>query len=330
MGSGPIENSVVGMVSISIPTYLGARWIRESIESALAQSYPRIEILVVDDASTDETVDVVRAIGDPRVRLAVNENNLGLVGNWHRCLELARGAYVKFLFQDDLLEPDCVARMVEVMERSPRIGLVFSRRHVLADGVGDRELTRWMRHYSVPDERFGTLTEVNDGRELFERAARHDFRGNWVGEPSCVMVRTAAIERVGGFNARMVQTVDWEMWLRLMFYFDVGFISQPLATYRLHVRSESSGNRARRAWWTDLLWLVEGLREHPEIRSAHPELGRVGLRQARRAVVKQVQRVATGHRRAVAKPGSGIGAYVRHRLSRRGATDRLHAPIRHG
>jgi|SRR5688572_14299645 len=328
MSYAPNANSVVQLVSICIPTYQGAPWIGETIRSALGQTYPRIEVLVVDDASTDDTAEIVRSVGDERVHLVVNGSNLGLVANWDRCLLLARGEYIKFLFQDDLLEPDCVERMIDVMTRSPHVGLVFSRRRILAEAPDDPRVVRWLRKNATLDERFGPLAEVNDGRELFERAAKRDFRANWVGEPTCVMVRAAAFERVGGFNVRMVQAVDWEMWLRLMFHFDVGFIAAPLATFRLHARSMSSQNMKRRAYWMDLLWLFEGLREHPEIRAAHPELGRVGLTHAARAVTKQVRRILTGHRRAIASPGSGIVPYMRHRLSRRDSSDRLHAPIR--
>jgi glycosyltransferase involved in cell wall biosynthesis len=319
-----------GMVSICITTYQGAYWVRGVIESALAQTYPNIEVLVVDDVSKDDTVDIVREFADPRIRLFVNPVNLGLARNWDRCTELARGEYIKFLDQDDMLHPECVARMVDLAQRSPRIGLVFSRRHVLADDPDGINARRFMRHHGNPDKRFGTLEAVNNGRELLKRASARHYRNNWVGEPSCVMVRKSAVEHVGGWNARMVQTFDWEMWLRLMFFFDVGFIPEPLATYRLHSGSMSAGNRAKRAYWMDLPWLVEGLREHPEIRSSYPELAWLGPYHALRGVIKQLRRVATGHRRAIAKPGSGILPYLRHRLSRRGSEDRLHAAIRRG
>ncbi len=95
------------LVSICIPTFNGARWIRECLTSALAQSYQPIEILVVDDGSTDGTVELVQSLKDERTRVIVNEQNQGMVHCWNKCIELARGEFVKFLFQDDVLYPDC-------------------------------------------------------------------------------------------------------------------------------------------------------------------------------------------------------------------------------
>src|SRR2546423_8587516 len=89
------------LVSVCIPTFNGARWIKESLNSALAQSYRPLEIIIIDDASTDETVKVLRSFKDDRIRLFVNEQRLGLACNWNRCVELARGEFIKFLFQDD-------------------------------------------------------------------------------------------------------------------------------------------------------------------------------------------------------------------------------------
>src|SRR5438105_3094623 len=97
-------------VSVCIPTFNGAKWIIECIESALDQSYSPLEILVVDDASTDKTVVRMRSIRDERLRFVVNERNLGLTANWNKCIQLSHGKYVKFLFQDDLIYRDCIEK----------------------------------------------------------------------------------------------------------------------------------------------------------------------------------------------------------------------------
>src|SRR5262245_20836545 len=103
-------------VSICIPTFNGAAWIGESVRSALEQRHDSFEVLVVDDHSTDATVEIARAVGDGRLRIHVNERRLGMVENWNECIRQARGDLIKFLFQDDMLRPDCLARMVALFE----------------------------------------------------------------------------------------------------------------------------------------------------------------------------------------------------------------------
>ncbi|HLJ75313.1 MAG TPA: glycosyltransferase family 2 protein, partial [Thermoanaerobaculia bacterium] len=91
-------------VSICLPTYNGSRYLRECLASALAQTHGDFELVVVDDRSTDETMDIIRDVAhaDSRVRVFENDANLGLVGNWNRCIELSSAPWIKFVFQDDL------------------------------------------------------------------------------------------------------------------------------------------------------------------------------------------------------------------------------------
>jgi glycosyltransferase involved in cell wall biosynthesis len=96
--------------------------------SALSQTYPSLEVVVVDDASTDGTLERVRELHDPRIRLYSNSRNLGHSGNWNRSLSLARGRLIKFLCADDVLYPDCLEAMVALFTAHPSIGLVFSLR----------------------------------------------------------------------------------------------------------------------------------------------------------------------------------------------------------
>src|SRR5437667_3511518 len=87
--------SAVPAVSVCIPAYRGAAHIGEAIESVLAQSFADFELVVVDDASRDDTAAVVARYRDPRIRFLRNERNAGVQANWNRCLELARGRYFK-------------------------------------------------------------------------------------------------------------------------------------------------------------------------------------------------------------------------------------------
>jgi len=254
------------LVSICIPAYQGSRWIQDTIASALAQDYQRVEIVVADDLSTDGTAEVAEGISDARVRVVRSNRRLGMAGNWNRSVQLAQGDYVKFLMQDDLLDPTCVSRMATILAANPSVGFVFSLRTIEVEDPADAGSVRLARKLRALPERFGALGEVNDGRAIFDAMRRTGFRGNWIGEPTAVMVRRDALRRVGLFNTRLRQLTDLEMWLRLAFFFDVGFVPAPLATFRLHPTSATSANAAAGDAWLDRPWLLEGLRSHPEIR----------------------------------------------------------------
>jgi hypothetical protein len=179
---------------------------------------------------------------------------------------------VKLLFQDDVLYPTCVEKMASLFERYPRVGLVFSARDVLLEDPNDPMAVEWKKKFGLLHTRFSSLREVNQGRDLFNQWLRDGFSDNWVGEPSCVMVKKECVERIGMFNTRMVQIVDSEMWIRLMYFFDVGFIEEPLSAFTFHRSSTTYLNIAQRRTRFDRLWLFQGLLCYKEIRKTHPEI----------------------------------------------------------
>jgi glycosyltransferase involved in cell wall biosynthesis len=253
-------------VSVCIPTFNGASWIREAIESALAQSFSDLEVVVCDDASTDETVDVARGVGDARVRVIANRERVGMARNWNRSVRESRGLYVKFLMQDDRLAPECVGRMLEVMSGNPAVGIAFCPRELALDEPDDPASALFARRFGEVHSRLGRLVRVNDGQTLFAVMQRDRFRDNMIGEPTAVMVKRDALTRLGLFNVQLRQLTDLEMWLRIAYFYSVGFIDEPLAVFRVHSRSASSLNERSGSGWLDRLWLLEGLRTHPEIR----------------------------------------------------------------
>lgn len=131
------------LVSILLPTYKRADYLALAIPSALAQTYPQIELLILDDASPDHTSEVARSFeSDPRVRYIRHPQNLRLPGNWRAGLEAARGEYLCFLEDDDLLHPDFVKCLLEPLLADPSLCLSFSDHGVIrADGIRDDEAT---------------------------------------------------------------------------------------------------------------------------------------------------------------------------------------------
>ena len=116
------------LVSVCIPAYNNADTIIETMQSVLAQTYRQLELIVVDDRSSDDTWQIVQQFrqetGDERLLVYQNDKNLGMAGNWNRCMELCRGDYIKLLCADDLIHETLLEREVAVMEEHPEVNLV--------------------------------------------------------------------------------------------------------------------------------------------------------------------------------------------------------------
>jgi len=267
------ESTAHPLVSICIPTYNGGRWIAECIASALNQTYEPLEILIVDDGSTDNTVETVRAAEDPRVRLVVNSSNRGLVGNWNQCVRLAQGRFIKFLFQDDAFYPPCIGAMMRMFATHPDLGMVFARRDFVVEPDAPAELAREIvGHYSDQHLRFDDVQAVNNGRRLFAQHVAKGLDQSCIAEPPSTLIRREVFQRLGLFNTRMRQACDIEMWLRIMFYYDIGFVDEKLLMFRIHGKSATAFNRSTRKAQYDRFWMLAGLLRYPEIKAAYPEI----------------------------------------------------------
>jgi glycosyltransferase involved in cell wall biosynthesis len=269
-------------VSIAMPAYNASRTIEEAVASALGQTYSDFELVVVDNASTDDTAEIVHSFNDPRIRLWRNSANIGAVRNGNIVAQLTRGEYLKFLHADDVLYSTCVERMVEVMDRSHRIGLVFARRRIEIDDESNPDQRSFRELFGDAVRNFGDLGEVNHGPTMLRRWLRAGFPVNWVGEPSSVMLRRIALARLGLFNRRVRTIPDVEMWARMMASHDIGFIDEELSVFRFHADSLSRRhgplNRS-----LDTVWVLEGLADSPEVVRAFPEIKSLLERQRRRA-----------------------------------------------
>jgi glycosyltransferase involved in cell wall biosynthesis len=257
-------------VSVAITAYNSGPWVAEAVRSALEQTVGDIEVVVVDDASTDDTYAAAAAVDDSRLRLYRNSTNLGEAANWNRTVSLCRSPLVKLLCSDDVLAADCVEKMSRLFSH-PAVGMAFSRRDIL----GDKSRAD---SYGAAHKRFGELHDVNSGRSMFERYMHTRFDDNWVGEPSNVMLRSDVFGTVR-FDPRVVRT-DMAMWIRTMFHYDVGFVDEELTTYRVRTGSvtdlaSDSGSR-----WLDQLWLYEILLADPAIERVYgAELRRLRRRE---------------------------------------------------
>jgi len=225
------DPSVGPLVSVLIPCWGCRDYIRETIDSALAQTYQPLEIWVVEDCGTDGTYEEALAIRDPRLRVVRNERNYGQYGNKNRALALARGEFVKYLDGDDLLEPQCVERLVRAQrEAGSGTGIVFGN-FVIIDEHG--------RFVGKPAE-WGASGRMR-GLDVLDAVTRSKQAGSRFGNVSPHLFRKETLLSIGGFPNHNAGPGDLETFLKLLCHTDVCFVEERLSKYR--VRPGSMGTR---------------------------------------------------------------------------------------
>lgn len=240
------------LVSICLPTYNYAHYLPESISSCLNQTYEHIELIITDDASTDNSREVINSFDDPRIRFEENPERLGLVGNWNKALTYVRGDIVKFIFADDYPAEGAVEKFVEAFE-DPSVDLVFSScRQIEAEGK------YLYTHQPYPE------TRHLPGRAEAKRCL---LQGNYIGSPSSAAVRASALKRVGDFNELLRFHADQEMWIRVLLNGDGYFLAEPLVSVRIHEGSETRRLERTNQTLIETQKFVEWCLGHQEMRA---------------------------------------------------------------
>ena len=239
----PADDRVSGVrATILVPSFNHARWVVETVRSALAQTERDVEVVVIDDGSTDDSVSRLATIADPRLEV-VTQPNAGLSNTLNRGLARARGRWVKFVPSDDVLEPDCIARQLAAAERAPGARLVFALPTVVdADGAPypDPAPQAWFDH--APEGRDEIL------RDLLER--------NFLCAPAVLFDRDLA--RVnGGFDPALRIAQDYDLWLRLAERHPMANLPEVLYHYRAamgrrHTEQAATAARVMLRAWTRL------------------------------------------------------------------------------
>lgn len=216
------------LVSIVIPTYKGAAFIAETIQSVLDQSYKPFEILIFDDGSPDNTVDICKSFDDPRIKFSRNRKNLGPRGNWNKCLAAATGKYYKLLPHDDLLMPGSLRAQVGILESNPDVALVFGTRNIISES-GKPLMSR--SPLGPKDQRF-------DGLKLVRKCIYNG--SNFIGEPGNGLMRTSLTKTIGEYDDVHPYTIDLDYWFRALAHGEAYYIAAPHSAFRIHNASWTS------------------------------------------------------------------------------------------
>lgn len=213
-----MEKGTMGLVSVVIPVYNAAAHLRETLDSILAQTYKNIEIVAVDDGSSDDSVAILQSYGDRVV--IVQQPNSGPAAARNRGVAEAKGEWIAFLDADDLWQPDKLEKQLL--------------------GMGDC-------NWAYTDSIF--MGGINDGKRDSELSSK--LSGNVLDELVCcnfigtssVMIRRDVFLNIGGFDQSLRSIQDWDLWMRIASKHPITYINEPLVRYRVHSTSTSRSTR---------------------------------------------------------------------------------------
>ncbi|MDF1594188.1 MAG: glycosyltransferase [Desulfobacterales bacterium] len=245
------------LVSICIPVYNGESFLEECLESILKQSFRNFEVIVVDDQSSDASFEIAQRFRDrgDRIHVVRNEVNLGLVENWNRCLELSRGEWIKYVFQDDMIDPDCLEKMIKAAEFSN--GMIVSRRRIVFNTVS-QEVKKIYDDFSGNksiDAIFPGRTHIAPNDLCY--AVFNKPGCNFIGEPTAVMIHRDVFRKFGRFNPKFIQLCDLELLLRIGCNLGFHYVPETLATFRVHPESTSMTNRNEQKFRMEICDLLQ-------------------------------------------------------------------------
>jgi alpha-1,3-rhamnosyltransferase len=217
------------LVSVIVPAYNHEDYISDCIYSVLEQDYPRIELIVIDDGSSDNTDRIIKEIlvKNPSRFLYVSKKNEGLIKTLNMGIKLSRGRYVCELASDDVLMPSSFMKRVAYLESHPDIDVVFADAYHIYDNV--------RTHDRLYEDREKFISRENTIRDLIEGKAKIFFPSG--------MFRKSVLERLGGFDEDFRYSEDVAMWYQLALRVRIGYIDEPVMYHRKHSDNTSSSFR---------------------------------------------------------------------------------------
>lgn len=208
------------LVTVYVTNHNYGKYLEKALESVFAQDYENFELIIIDDGSADNSLDVISRYEEREKSRIVLQNNKGLNVTNNIALKLSNGKYIMRLDADDYLEPSALSVLVEVLEKDDSIALVF------------------------PD-----FFEVDEYGNMLKHVQRHNF-GQQVSlydQPAhgaCTMIRTEALRAVGGYDETFTRQDGYDLWLKIIHKYTVRNVNKPLFYYRQHSKSLTRDEKA--------------------------------------------------------------------------------------
>lgn len=214
------------LVSIVIPAYNNENTIIATLESVRRQSYEKIEIIIIDDNSTDKTLQLIteQQKADDRIIIYHNSTNLGMTGNWNKCIQVSNGEFVKLVCADDLLDENEIEKETQAMLVNPSVNLVESDTRLV--DINGKKTGTFKRYYK---------SGIVNGKEIAKTSI---IWNNFFGAPVNNLVRKSVFEETGYFDERFTYILDFDMWMKIACAGDVYIIHEVLNSFR--IRNDSN------------------------------------------------------------------------------------------
>lgn len=220
-------------VSICSATYNHEKYAVDSINSLLHQSFGDFELIMCDDASTDRNVEQIRSVNDSRLRLMINEENMGYGATSTRCWEASNGEYISMLATDDMYEPHMLQVLVEYLDQNPKVGGVLGlARYVDDDGKLTGE----------------SWTDGGVGLDRYQLLNCLFYQKGYFCAPAA-MIRRSFLEEVGYIPAQLMQLNDMAHWIRMLFHGELRIINEHVVKYRLRANQANLSAPKPEVWY---------------------------------------------------------------------------------
>ena len=228
-------------ISICLPLFNGGEFLSHALSSLGKQTCKDFVLCISDDGSTDESISIVENfLSKSSIETKFFKNSgLGIAENCNFLAHKAEGKYLKFLFQDDLLEPSCVETFIFYAKRFDDISFAFSDREIIFENRSNKECQDIFNGCRDLAKQWSNIQESQPGSKLLEDPNLLKGAINKIGEPSNTFILRKAFIESGGFDPQFSQLLDVDLWFRLMATGNVIYINENLSKFRIHDSQQS-------------------------------------------------------------------------------------------
>ena len=209
-------------ISVIIPSYNHFKFINEAINSVLNQTFQDFELLIIDDNSVDNSVEIIQKYDDTRIKLFINEKNLGANINVNKMITFAKGEYIAILNSDDIWEIDKLEKQIDFMENNKQYAAVFTNAQIINEEGND----------FTNKEHFYSSIFDQPNRTRYEWLNYFFNKGNCLCHPS-ILIRKSVYNDIGLYNPLMASLPDFEMWVRICLKYDIYVMTDKLVRFRI-------------------------------------------------------------------------------------------------
>jgi glycosyltransferase involved in cell wall biosynthesis len=200
-------------VSVLLPIYNAEAFLREAVESILAQTFSDFELLAINDGSTDHSREILTSFSDSRLKIIDNDGNRGLIYTLNRGIEHAKGEFIARMDADDIALPERLALQIRFLDENPNVALVGGQTELIDSYSKSFKLCQ------LPQTHDEIITKI--------------FTANCFVHPS-VLFRANVIRNLGGYREEALHAEDYDLWLRIIEHYDVANLAEILVRYRIH------------------------------------------------------------------------------------------------